>query len=56
MHTDTPDTMTVKTLRMPAGLVAAAELAAKKERRRFSDFVRLAVEDRIRKMRKRRAA
>jgi hypothetical protein len=48
--------MKVKTFRLPEDLIEGAKRAAKKERRNLSDFMRLALEDRVKKISKRRAA
>jgi hypothetical protein len=45
-----------KTLRLPASLLDAAERAARLERRNLSDFMRIALEDRVRKVSRRSAA
>jgi hypothetical protein len=48
--------MVVKTLRLPVALLDEVKRAAKKERRNLSDFARLALEDRVRKIARRKAA
>lgn len=50
------DSMKQRSFRLPASLIEAALRAAAKERRNLSDFARLALEDRVKKAERRKAA